>query len=1272
MFKRILYSLLVFLLVLTNLQSVNMAVLAQDTDGAPDPVPTSMDTLQVYPALTDLPDTITTSGNPAAQVLEPLAVDETPFTLVPSGVTSYTLSNPKLFWHTGVPICPPAGLPDGTSFPAGSTQPADGLQDPAPDAALAQYAETINRIAERGSIVRTLYSQLQNCSTGQILSNLAADQDYIYFFNPTGLMRLSTLANVGDAPQIMNALVKAPGEVLDGGDRVFYIATNSGGSNTKVGFVWKNNNQRVDLVTPGGQAYNLAFDGDYLYYTVGGTLYRYNITTYTNTNITSGVTGFYPEGRRLMYCTINPFQCFYSHTVFIAKGRSIYTYSNNNDTLTATPIYTSTDTSASIYALVSDLSKLYFYERRTLPCSPQPCFSTSNYVLMRTSRSGTTPEALYTYGPTLLSGTSTLKTSEGFLYWQEDGKVKRLPNDVAALPVVNLQVTGMEVTQGIQNNTNSVLLIKGRRTFVRVFVKSAGTSVPGVTATLSSPSLGLGPLLPVNTTGTKITVRPTPDPNAIEQSFLFELPWSWVSGSTVNLQANVNPYRLPLEPDYNDNQVSVTLPLNNSPTLSVEFFRLNYTINDITYRPRISEDVLRTYSWIMRAYPIAGTVGGNFKPRLWDVDGGTKLGDLVRRVDPVCTEIYDDEDDDVALCASYVTNTWLWSYRIDTLMGKLNVGLNPNAFYYGMISDASNNFPRGQARYDFTSVGPTGTPGEFFGLGGSWDTDGTYADWYAAHEIGHSLGRAHPIAGSDNPATEDVFENCRHSRSDLNFPYGNTTTARAPIGVRGFDAGDAPFGIARAVLPANTWNDVMSYCVNQWISDYTYTAMYNFMQANPSQMAPNQENNQPQVGDWLAVSGVINPAIPEGAFSLLKRLDSVINTPVVTPGAYRIRLFGAAMNQLSSQDFVATQFEESKGLSFALVVPFVSGARFIELSQVRDGLVLALEPISANPPVVSNVALQGAPNPVNGVVTLTWIASDPDNDPLSFDVLYSVDNGASFQPAAAGIPTTSMQLDTSVLGGSTTARLRVVASDGVHTASADSAPFSMASKPPTPYILDPEDGKTVEYGQLVNFSGLALDAQDSLVPNASLQWLNASGAVLATGAAFSSDTLPVGANLIRLRATNSKGLSAEASVTVNVHDDLSLPGPTLIVSPHQVGWQINTGETTIQTAQISVSNSGGGTVNWTAADDAPWLSLDLTSGSIGTGDPQTVTLSANPASLADGVTHTAIVTITKPANGSDPEQVVTVLVTLSVGDVRSGPPPAAPAIGKIYMPLVVR
>ncbi len=213
----------------------------------------------------------------------------------------------------------------------------------------------------------------------------------------------------------------------------------------------------------------------------------------------------------------------------------------------------------------------------------------------------------------------------------------------------------------------------------------------------------------------------------------------------------LNPYKMPLESNYGDNDLYTTVYFQNSPSLSVEFFRLNYPFNGVTYGPRIAEDLLRTYSWILRTYPLAGGVGENFKPRIWDVDGGPLLTSYVDTSHPKCAEKYADPTLR-NLCASYFANGWLFYYRVATQFGFLNVGLNSNAFYYGMISDMIA-FPRGQAMYTKTSTGPTGTPGF-----GSWDTDTTYGDWYAAHEIGHSLGRAHPNAGSDDPATTTTLK----------------------------------------------------------------------------------------------------------------------------------------------------------------------------------------------------------------------------------------------------------------------------------------------------------------------------------------------------------------------------------------------------------------------------------------------------------------------------------------------------------------------------------
>ncbi|MEZ4621251.1 MAG: hypothetical protein R2867_37910 [Caldilineaceae bacterium] len=154
--------------------------------------------------------------------------------------------------------------------------------------------------------------------------------------------------------------------------------------------------------------------------------------------------------------------------------------------------------------MITDFSRLFSLKADRFPCSPQPCFQSSSYVLNRTGRSGGMMAAIYTFGPTLFAGPSNLTANNNYLFWQEEDRVERIAKDASALPQVNLRVTGMEITQGIQNLSNSVLLVKGRRTFVRVYVKSDGVSVPNVGAQLVATSLDSGPLAPVNTVGTRL------------------------------------------------------------------------------------------------------------------------------------------------------------------------------------------------------------------------------------------------------------------------------------------------------------------------------------------------------------------------------------------------------------------------------------------------------------------------------------------------------------------------------------------------------------------------------------------------------------------------------------------------------------------------------------------------------------------------------------------------------------------------------------------------
>src|SRR5262245_26646284 len=145
-------------------------------------------------ALALLSGNMATAPTPAAATNvtpAPITPQDTPTGLVASGVSSYALAAPKIFWHTGVPLCPPAL----------AAQPAG------PD------GETDERTATCASTVRQLYAEGRNCDQGQVRSNLVADASYVYFLTPTGLYRLSTDANPGDAPQLVNGLVSGYGEL---------------------------------------------------------------------------------------------------------------------------------------------------------------------------------------------------------------------------------------------------------------------------------------------------------------------------------------------------------------------------------------------------------------------------------------------------------------------------------------------------------------------------------------------------------------------------------------------------------------------------------------------------------------------------------------------------------------------------------------------------------------------------------------------------------------------------------------------------------------------------------------------------------------------------------------------------------------------------------------------------------------------------------------------------------------------------------------------------
>ncbi len=100
------------------------------------------------------------------------------------------------------------------------------------------------------------------------------------------------------------------------------------------------------------------------------------------------------------------------------------------------------------------------------------------------------------------------------------------------------------------------------------------------------------------------------------------------------------------------------------------------------------------------------------------------------------------------------------------------------------------------------------------------------------------------------------------------------------------------------------------------------------------------------------------------------------------------------------------------------------------------------------------------------------------------------------------------------------------------------------------------------------------------------------------------------------------------------------PPPSLGVSPTGISFVAFYGQGNPASQQLTVSNLGGNTLNWTASANVSWLTLSPASGTA----PSTITVTANTAGLAIG-TYNGTITLTASGANNSPQ---TIAVTLSV------------------------
>ena len=105
--------------------------------------------------------------------------------------------------------------------------------------------------------------------------------------------------------------------------------------------------------------------------------------------------------------------------------------------------------------------------------------------------------------------------------------------------------------------------------------------------------------------------------------------------------------------------------------------------------------------------------------------------------------------------------------------------------------------------------------------------------------------------------------------------------------------------------------------------------------------------------------------------------------------------------------------------------------------------------------------------------------------------------------------------------------------------------------------------------------------------------------------------------------------------------------PQLSVTPTSLSFSATQGAGNPAAKSLAVANTGGGTLSFSASDNAPWLSVTPGSGTA----PQSLTVAANISGLSPG-THTATVTVTSAGSQGSP---ATIPVTLTVDPAPTPP-----------------
>ena len=270
-------------------------------------------------------------------------------------------------------------------------------------------------------------------------------------------------------------------------------------------------------------------------------------------------------------------------------------------------------------------------------------------------------------------------------------------------------------------------------------------------------------------------------------------------------------------------------------------------------------------------------------------------------------------------------------------------------------------------------------------------------------------------------------------------------------------------------------------------------------------------------------------------------------------GSWQIEVLDLADDRVGSFGFEPYYewFDDERGEDFYHNVFFipVSGEGAV-LNLVLEGeIVNSVSLIDGQPPLVTLLAPTGE-STNDETLEVRWTMTDDDSDTLWATVLLSTNGGDSWQTLAVETTETDFDVPSDRLPGSADTVVRVVVTDGIHTAEARSDPFELAFHRPQVEIVHPPDGLTLAADVELNLEALGWDLDGDSVETI---WTSSLDGVIGAGAVAYHSDWTVGDHTITVTATDPSGLTSDDSVGITVTASPDGDGDGLPDS-WEVGW----------------------------------------------------------------------------------------------------------------------